>query len=82
MAQSRTVSVDKLISELASLDARRRRVVAAIHHALSALGTTLSDAGVARPRTGRRPGFKMSAEARAKIAAAQRRRWAKVRGKP
>lgn len=85
MAKARTVSVDSLIAELSQLDARRRRVVAAIQSALSQLDASFSGAGrspdLGKWRPGRRPGFKMSAEAKAKIAAAQRRRWAKAKGK-
>jgi hypothetical protein len=77
-----SVSVDKLIAELSSLDARRRDIVAAIKAAIAPLGTALQSGGVLGPKkTGRRPGFKMSAAAKAKIAAAQRARWARVKKK-
>jgi hypothetical protein len=71
-----------LIAELSSLDARRRDIVAAIKNAIAPIGSGLADAAGSGPRkTGRRPGFKMSAAAKAKIAAAQRARWAKVKKK-
>jgi hypothetical protein len=78
--KSGSVSVDKLIAELSRLDARRRDIVAAIKNAIAPLGASLEGAGgLLVRRTGRRPGFKMSAAAKAKIAAAQRARWARVK---
>lgn len=79
--RSGSTSVDKLIAELSRLDARRRDIVAAIKSAIAPIGATLeggAGGGVVK-KTGRRPGFKMSAAAKAKIAAAQRARWAKVK---
>lgn len=71
-----------LANELDALDEKRRQLITRIQAAADDLG---SGAAAARswvssktPRKGgRRPGFKMSTEARAKIAAAQRKRWAK-----
>lgn len=78
---SGSVSIDKLIAELSSLDARRRDIVAAIKNAIAPLGAALGGGSSPIKKTGRRPGFKMSAAAKAKIAAAQRARWAKVKKK-
>ena len=68
-----------LVNELDALDARRRKLVAAIQHAVTGLsgGSSASVSPSRRSKGGRRPGFKLSAEARAKIAAAQKKRWAK-----
>lgn len=74
-----SVSVDKLIAELSRIDARRREVIAAIKDAIAPLGASMEGIGGLVKRTGRRPGFKMSAAAKAKIAAAQRARWARVK---
>jgi len=72
-----------LVNQLDALDAKRRALVAQIQAAASRLGSTESAAPAAATggRGGRRPGFKLSAEARAKIAAAQKKRWAAHRAK-
>jgi hypothetical protein len=52
-----------------------------LHHQLSGLNAALEAfAGVYRGSSGIRPPRKMSAKGRASIAAAQRARWAKVKG--
>jgi hypothetical protein len=70
-----------LVSQLDALDTRRRKLVAEIQHAASGLSggplTSVSSGGMSKG--GRRPGFKLSAEARAKISAAQKKRWAKTK---
>jgi hypothetical protein len=77
-----------LVRKLESLDAERRAVIAGIRAATESLlgggGTTGGDTVRStgnRRRGGRRKGFTLSAEARAKIAAAQKRRWAAQRKK-
>jgi hypothetical protein len=49
---------------------------ASIIEAFPDMGTTKRDATSARPRVGRKPGFKLSEEARARMAEGQRQRWA------
>jgi hypothetical protein len=68
-----------LVNELDALDTRRRKLVAEIQHAAGGLsgGSLASVTASRKSKGGRRPGFKLSAEARAKIAAAQKKRWAK-----
>jgi hypothetical protein len=78
---SGTTLVD-LAKQLADLTAQRLAVVARIQEAASALGAdSVSIDSIVRGRaskktTGRRPGFKMSAEARKKISIAAKKRWA------
>jgi hypothetical protein len=57
-----------------------RQIVSAAGHELSSSPST-GTSGNGRRKGGRRRGFKMSAEARAKISAAQKARWAKTKGK-
>ena len=53
-----------------------------VQHQLSGLNAALAAfAGVYRGNAGTKPRRKMSAKGRARIAAAQRARWAKVKGK-
>jgi hypothetical protein len=70
-----------LVSQLDALDTRRRKLVAEIQHAASGLSSrgSLASVSTGMSRGGRRPGFKLSAEARAKISAAQKKRWAKTK---
>ena len=70
-----------LVNQLDALDARRRKLVAEIQHAASGLsgGSFASVSTGVKSKGGRRPGFKLSAEARAKISAAQKKRWAKTK---
>lgn len=77
--RSRTVSVDRLLAELSKLDARRSVIVVDIRNVLSQVGTPLGRGVLTRPRADRWPGFTMSAEAKARISAAQRKRWATFR---
>jgi len=80
----KTTSLLSLVQQLNALDAARQALLAQIRAATNALSggapeaaVTVSVAGVpARRRGGRRKGFKMSAEARAKISAAAKKRWA------
>lgn len=87
----RTFSLDTLMAELSQLDSRRKQVVASIQNAVSSvLGGVPSPFSVG-PKRGRRAGSKnvapkgarkrrkMSAAARAKISAAQKKRWAAQR---
>ena len=68
---------------LAGLSAQQLRKAAALREKIDALNVQLSSilgersAPATPPRRGRKGKRKMSAEAREKIAAAQRRRWAK-----
>jgi hypothetical protein len=85
----RAVSIDGLVATLKSLDQQREAVTArlksALNSALSGVSSTFSTVSTGTYRRGRPPGTakgtrkrrKMSAAARAKIAAAQRARWAK-----
>lgn len=71
-----------LVNQLDALDAKRRHVVAQIQKAVANLGVGDTRRGwvsSAPPRKGRPRGSKMSAEARARISAAQKARWAKQR---
>jgi hypothetical protein len=70
-----------LVNQLDALDTKRRKLVAEIQHAVSGLsaGTLASVSTGGMSKGGRRPGFKLSAEARAKISAAQKKRWAKTK---
>jgi hypothetical protein len=76
-----------LVAQLEKLDDQRRALIASIRAAADALVSGAPDsggAGVGNGRTakgGRRKGFTLSAEARAKIAAAQKKRWAARRKK-
>jgi hypothetical protein len=81
------ISIDSLMAELGQLDARRAEISLQVRSALSALSGVFNtevkpmvdevSASVAKAVKGTRK--KMSAEARGKIAAAQKLRWAKVR---
>jgi hypothetical protein len=79
----------QLEKRLHRLNAERVAVLAEIKQAVEHLsfGSAAPMAGLSvsgrlgKNKGGRRPGFKLSAEARAKIAAAQRARWARVKGK-
>ena len=64
---------DRLSRELDRLD----NAIAALGH----IGGRSNSRTVAANRRGRRPSRKLSAAARARIAAAQRARWAKVKAK-
>ena len=88
--RGRTASVDKLLARLTELDRERVAVMAgikaAVGHIFSGGSQKTSQAKhkavKTRPAKATAPVRKrkpMSAEARAKIAAAQRRRWAKHR---
>lgn len=71
-----------LVNQLDALDTKRRHVVAQIHRAVANLGvgdTRRGGIASGAPRKGRPRGSKMSAEARARISAAQKARWAKQR---
>jgi hypothetical protein len=77
-----------LVRKLESLDAERRAVIAGIRAATESLlgGGVVTGGDTVRATAGgrqggRRKGFTLSAEARAKIAAAQKRRWAAQRKK-
>jgi hypothetical protein len=74
----RETALITLVNQLDALDAKRRALVAEIQKAAGELGSGVSvPAARGGSKGGRRPGFKLSAEARAKIGAAQKRRWAK-----
>ena len=85
--QERTLA--QLERVLHRLNAQRNAVLAEIRTAVEHLsfGSAAPLAGlsitsrveVPRNKGGRRPGFKLSAESRAKISAAQKKRWAKTR---
>jgi hypothetical protein len=85
--RKRTGGNDVLIDlarQLTEVERRRqdllRQIVSAAGQELAsspATGAAPSAGTGGQRRGGRRKGFKMSAEARAKIAAAQRKRWAK-----
>jgi hypothetical protein len=74
---------------LHKLNAQRSAVLAEIKTAVERLSfggaaplaglSITSRVEVPKNKGGRRPGFKLSAEARAKISAAQKRRWAKTK---
>jgi len=76
-----------LVAQLEKLDDQRRALIAGIRSAAAALVSGASDSGGAgvgngqKAKGGRRKGFTLSAEARAKIAAAQKKRWAAQRKK-
>jgi hypothetical protein len=81
----KTTSLLALVQQLNSLDAQRQALLAQIRAATNALSGGAPDAAAAvsaaagapaKRRGGRRKGFKMSAEARAKISAAAKKRWA------
>jgi hypothetical protein len=79
----------QLEKRLHQLNAERQAILADIKKAVEQLsfGSAAPMAGISvsgrlgKGKGGRRPGFKLSAEARAKIAAAQRARWARVKSK-
>jgi hypothetical protein len=75
----REASIVSLVNRLDTLDAKRRDLVADIQRAAGALsgGEGHLPSPFGKRKGGRRKGFKLSAEARAKIAAAQKKRWAK-----
>jgi hypothetical protein len=73
----RETTLITLVNQLDALDAKRRKLVTEIQHAAGNLQGAAAPAATRRTKGGRRKGFKMSAEARAKIAAAQKKRWAK-----
>jgi hypothetical protein len=76
---SSAASIDRLLAELTEIDTRRTLLVNTIRETLTPLlGLVAGELGERRT-VGRRPGFKMSAAAKAKIAAAQRARWARFR---
>lgn len=68
-----------LVNQLDALDSKRRKLVAKIQAAAGALETGPATGAPTgrRGRGGRKKGFKLSAEARARISAAQKKRWAK-----
>jgi hypothetical protein len=78
-----SISLDALIDELNTLEARRDAIVTQVRSALSNIGeratarvNEVKNTVVKAVKRGRR---KMSDEARAKISAAQKARWAKSR---
>jgi len=87
-----TLSIDGLMAELASLDVRRKQIQASIQAAVSSVISGIPSPFSSGRKRGRPAGSKnvatkatrkrrkMSKEARAKIAAAQRARWAKQKG--
>lgn len=90
--RGRQVSLDGLVARLGALDRERADILSRLSGAVSALGgggetvpSPFQRRGPGRPpgsgkeKSGRKRKFKMSAEGRAKIAAAQRARWAKVK---
>src|SRR5258705_13576706 len=89
--RGRTISLDGLVARLSALDKQRVAIQERIVSAIRGLGvpspfSSFSSSSL-NPRRGRgtagakktRKRRRMSAEARARIAAAQKRRWAKVR---
>jgi len=69
-----------LVNQLDALDTKRRTLVARIQRAAANLESGAGPIAAGRKgRGGRRKGFKLSKEARAKISAAQKKRWAKQR---
>ena len=86
--RGRQISLDGLVARLSALDKERIAIQQRIVSAVRSLGvpSPFSFGAASRGRRGRPAGTKtrgvrkrrkMSAEARAKIAAAQRKRWAK-----
>jgi hypothetical protein len=90
--RGRGVSLDGLMAELRSLDTRRTEIVSSIQNALASV-----TGGMVSPAAGRRRGRPagstnktkgtrkrrtMSDAARAKISAAQKKRWAKHKATP
>ncbi len=77
----RETALIDLVKKLDELDSKRRKLVAQIQQAATGLQSGGFTIPATRGRSGRvrrrRKGFKMSAEARAKIGAAQKKRWAK-----
>jgi hypothetical protein len=69
-----TVSIDKLVNELNRVNTRRDELIAQINSAIA--NATKGTAGVRRKKGKKRT---MSAEAKKRIAAAARKRWAKYR---
>jgi hypothetical protein len=88
-SERRGQTLAQLEQRLHRLNAERHGVLAEIKKAVEQLsfGSAAPMAGLSvsgrlgKSKGGRRPGFKLSVEARAKIAAAQRARWARVKGK-
>jgi hypothetical protein len=82
----RARTLGQLARLLDKLNTQRQSVISEIRAAVEQLsfgsaaplaGIPLTSRVAGKGRGGRRKGFKMSAEARAKIAAAQKRRWAR-----
>lgn len=73
----REASLVKLVNQLEALDVTRRRLVAQIQAAAAGLATGGMIVGGGWSAGGRPQGSKMTPEARAKISAAQKKRWAK-----
>ena len=73
-------ALQKEAKKLTKAKADLERQLNAIGAAVKAFGTTLAaESANGRKKRGRRKGHKMSAAGRKVIAAAQRKRWAKVR---
>jgi hypothetical protein len=75
----RETTLITLVNQLDELDGIRRRLVAKIQAAAGNLQGGAAPAAGRKGKGGRRKGFKLSAEARAKISAAQKKRWAKTK---
>ena len=85
-------SLGTIVGRIEKLYKQRDKVAAEIHHLTNAASHALASmregarheaqvfqTAVAKGKPGRRGGFKMSKAARAKISAAQKKRWAKTR---
>jgi len=93
----KTVDVQGFIAaaerRIRELNDERNAITASLRRLLANLSDTTTPArgrssarraaatAAARNKGGRRPGFKMSAEAKARISAAQKKRWAAYRAK-
>ena len=72
-------ALQKEAGKLTKVKADAERQLNAISAAVKAFGSTLAtESANVRKKRGRRKGQKMSAEGRKAIAAAQRKRWAKI----
>src|SRR5215510_10265270 len=92
----KTVDVQGFIAaaerRIREINDERNTIMASLRRLLANLGDTAPSRGrssarrataaaSSRNKGGRRPGFKMSAEAKARISAAQKKRWAAYRAK-
>jgi ElaB/YqjD/DUF883 family membrane-anchored ribosome-binding protein len=70
---------DEIAAEIYRVVETGNKMLSELGHSAGAGGRAVRKAVTEVRKSGRRPGFKMSAEARAKISAAQKKRWAKTK---